>query len=689
MSDATVLNLLPGDIAPGRPYVERDEHEPPWHDRLAVGLWHGGVVPLVRASGTRQRRARTLVARVDALAAELATLDDDALRAQARTLRIELRRSGFVFEPVARVFALVREAASRVLGQRHYATQLMAGQWLLEGALVEMATGEGKTFAATLPAVAAALAGLPVHVITVNDYLAERDATTMAPLYRFFGLSVSAVKNGLPNPQRRAAYACDIAYASNKELAFDYLRDRAALGDRASPLHLAVEGLCEGRERGRSVVLRGLVFGIVDEADSVFIDEARTPLILSRQIDDGLQRDPCEAALAIAARLDEGPHFELEAAHRRVRLSDAGRDTIEDMVGDAARSAAHAHASESELGPFASARDAHESVQRALAAMHLYIRDQHYVVVEGKVQIVDEATGRAMPDRAWERGLHQTIEAKEGLTITGTRETLARITYQRLFRRYLRLGGMSGTATEVAAEIGRTYGLAVVRVPLHRPSRRAEIKAQCLRSSAAKWQAVVDAVERVAVRGQRPVLVGTRTVKASEELAALLAARGIAHVVLNARQDRDEALIVAAAGQAGRVTVATNMAGRGTDIVLGDGVAERGGLHVILTEYHESRRIDRQLFGRSARQGDCGSGEAIVALDDEVFVTQAPGLTRHLVRWLAQRGAPGRPLGPWALSLLRRVAQTAAEARNRDARESTLKQDRRYARMLAFAGRGE
>ena len=681
MSSAAILRLRPGDIAPGRPYVERDEHEPPWHDRLAVGLWHGMVIPLVRATGEPQRRARTLVARVDAMAAELAALDDEQLRAQARALRVELRRHGFAPLPVARVFALAREAAHRVLGQRHYASQLMAGGWLLDGALVEMATGEGKTFAATLPAVAAALAGLPVHVITVNDYLASRDAATMAPLYRYFGLSVGAVVHGLPNSERRAAYACDITYASNKELAFDYLRDRAALGDRASPLHLAVEGLCEGRERAESVVLRGLVFGIVDEADSVFIDEARTPLILSRQVGPGTAQGPVEAALAIAAHLGEGLHFDIEAAQRRVRLTAAGRDAIDDRV-DAAADAALAGNDDS---PFVSARDAHESVERALAARHLYLRNQHYVVIDGKVQIVDEATGRAMPDRAWERGLHQSIEAKEGLTLTGARETLARITYQRLFRRYLRLAGMSGTATEVAAEIGRTYGLPVVRAPLNRPSRRSAIVAQCVGDSASKWRAVVNAVERVAIHDRRPVLVGTRTVKASEELAALLDARGIEHVVLNARQDRDEARIVAAAGQAARVTVATNMAGRGTDIVLADGVAERGGLHVILTEYHDSRRIDRQLFGRSARQGDPGSGQAIVALDDNLFVTHAP----WLAAWLARRAASGRPVGPLALALLRLVAQAAAESRNRDARENTLKQDRRFVRLLAFAGRGE
>jgi preprotein translocase subunit SecA len=406
----------------------------------------------------------------------------------------------------------------------------------------------------------------------------------------------------------------------------------------------------------------------------VFIDEARTPVILAAAGDRSGHRAPCEAALRIAAQLEEGARFRLERAYRRVRLTDAGRDAV----------AAHADVAGSG-SPFASAREAEESVERALAALYLYARDQHYVVVERKVQIVDESTGRAMPDRAWERGLHQMIEAKEGLDLTGARETVARITYQRLFRRYLRLAGMSGTAIEVAAEVGRTYGLRVVRVPLHRPPRRGRGGARCFVEAGGKWRAVVAAIEAVAVGDRRPVLVGTRTVKASEELAAMLAARGIEHVVLNAKQDRDEALIVARAGEAGRVTVATNMAGRGTDILLGPGVVERGGLHVILTEYHESRRIDRQLLGRSARQGDPGSGEAIVALDDELFVSQ----TRHLTRWLARRGARGRRIGPLTLALLRRAAQAVAAAQSRHARDANLKQDRRFARMLAFAGRGE
>jgi preprotein translocase subunit SecA len=669
-----LVHVLPAELACGRPYVERDEREPQWHDRFASAVWHTAGAPVWRMAGARERRAQAVAARVQAQAAEIAELDDAALREQALALRASLRRQGFAAEPVARLFALVREAASRVVGQRHYETQLAAGWSLLQGALVEMATGEGKTFAATLPAVTAALAGLPVHVITVNDYLADRDAAAMGPLYRFFGLRVSAVVHGMTPAQRRAAYGGDVTYASNKELAFDYLRDRAALGDRASELHLALEGLRDGASRAGATVLRGMVFGIIDEADSVLIDEARTPLILSTMVDGSVQRAACEAALSLARRLAEGEHFEVDPALRRVRLTDAGRDMIDAL-----------DASSSDESTFASARERDEFVQRALAAVCLYALDHHYVVVDGKVQIVDESTGRAMPDRAWERGLHQMIEVKEGLQVSGVRETIARITYQRLFRRYLRLAGMTGTAMEVAAEIGRTYGLPVVRVPLHRPSRRTDHGVRCLRDAAAKWQAVADAVERVALRERRPVLIGTRTVRSSEEVSAVLHARGIEHVVLNARQDREEAAIVARAGEPGRVTVATNMAGRGTDIALAPGVAERGGLHVILTEYHESRRIDRQLIGRSARQGDPGSHEAIVALDDELFVHHAPALTRAAREGGGTGGIVRRP----AVAALRRLAQVRAERRNRDAREAALKQDRHFVRLLAFTGRGE
>jgi preprotein translocase subunit SecA len=680
MSEALLLRLSPRDLASGRPYAERDERAPAWHDELALGLWHGWVRPAWRQFGGPAASARRVVALTRRFEAEMAALDDKQLRLRAAALRQQLRRSSFGAEATAPFFALVREAAGRVLGQRHYDSQVHAGWLLLHGALVEMATGEGKTFAATLPVCAAALVGLPVHVVTVNDYLASRDAQAMAPLYAFFGLRCSAIVHELTRDQRRLVYAGDIAYASNKELTFDYLRDRTALGDRASPLHRAVAAGAGPAAAGAPTVLRGLAFAIVDEADSVFIDEARTPLILSATLPGGERSRIVGWGLAMAGALQPGVDFEVERALMRVRLTEAGRERIEGVLDDGAVALV-----ELPLPPDATRRSCTEAVTQALSALWLYHRDQQYVVAEGKVQIVDESTGRVMADRAWERGLHQMIEAKEGLDVTGERVTLARITYQRFFRRYLRLAGMTGTATEVAGEIGRVYGLPVWRVPLNRLSQARRARPRCLRDGDARWASVVANVRENAVVRGRPVLVGTRTVLASEQLSARLAAVGIAHVVLNAKFDRDEAEIIARAGVAGTVTVATNMAGRGTDIALGDGVAGRGGLHVILSEYHESARIDRQLFGRAARQGDPGSGEAIVAIDDELFRVHAPALTALVRRVLAARAELPAPL----LWLLRRVAQSSAEARNRGSRTASLKHDRRLAAVLAFSGRGE
>jgi len=669
------LHLTAQELAHGRPYAERHEEEPAWHDRAALWLWHGALAPLLSHTGRSAAVAQQVCDQARRLAPELAALDDDALKNRFRSLGPILRRQGFQRAPVAQCFAIVREAASRVLGLRHYDSQLIAGWWLLGGHLAEMATGEGKTLAATLPVCVAGLARLPVHVITVNDYLAARDAQAMGPLFAFLGLSCSAVTHGMSRDERRIAYASAVCYASNKELAFDYLRDRAALQDRSSAMHLAVDSLCGERQAEAQVVLRGLCFAIVDEADSVFIDEARTPLILSctAAADDNVQSS-LQAVLEFARRLQPQVHFDVDMARRRVRLTPAGEDHLESLPDDA-----------SGLSGMASPRAWRENVQRALAALWLYVRDEHYVVIDDKVQIVDASTGRVMPDRAWEQGLHQLIECKEGVPVTGQRETLARITYQRLFRRYLHLAGMTGTATEVAAEIGRTYRLPVARVPLHRPSQRRHLGLRCLPDAAAKWQAVADAVEQMAVQQGRPVLIGTRTVRASEEISAVLLQRGFVHVVLNAKQDHGEAELIAQAGQPGRITVATNMAGRGTDILLGDGVAGRGGLHVILTEYNESRRIDRQLVGRSARQGDPGSAEAIVALDDEVFTSHAPRGTAALRAWWCSHGR----LPAAAIRLLRWLAQGRLERMNRESREAQVRQDRRLAQMLSFSGRGE
>ncbi|HEU5018648.1 MAG TPA: prepilin peptidase [Pseudolabrys sp.] len=634
------------------------------------------MATLVRPAARRLRNPanslRGIVRSVEKHERVLHSLSDIELAGRARTMRGPLRRQGFERGLVGECFAIVREAAARTLGQRHYDEQLMAGWGLIQGKLIEMATGEGKTIAATLAASAVALAGYPVHVITVNDYLAERDAEAMAPLYRFLGLSVGAVVQGMPRSERREIYARSIAYCTNKELAFDYLRDRVAASRDGSQLHIGLRALRGGARGSQELVLRGLYFGIVDEADSVLIDEARTPLILSNTVGGAEEAELCRQALEFARGLSPGEEYTVNMAERSVHLTPLGEDSVADLA-------------EGLQGVWESARAREELVTQALSALIMFQRDQHYVVSDGKVQIVDESTGRVMPDRSWERGLHQLIEVKEACEPTQRRETLARLTYQRLFRRYVRVAGMTGTASEVAREIRSVYGLDVVRIPLHRPSRRSYASPRVCMSQREKWNEVAEAVSRVAEEEGRPILIGTRSVVASEQISAVLKLRGIEHALLNAKQDRSEAEIIARAGQSGRVTVATNMAGRGTDIRLASEVAERGGLHVILTEYHEARRIDRQLFGRCARQGDRGSCQVIVSLDDEIFTVFAPAATRVVLGL----GALRREFPVALLGWLRLLAQRFAEQRGRELRTQNLKLDRQLDDILAFSGRGE
>ena len=659
-------------LAGGRPYPERSDEPLPWYDELATQLHLRLLLPLTRRWSQRAGRLSPIIDKVLPHTKLLQVASDDDLKARIQGLRRRLRRQGFEPVLVGECFALISEAAARTIGQRHYPCQLMAGWALLHGGLVEMATGEGKTFAATLPAVVAAWSGQPVHVITVNDYLAQRDATELQPLYRFLGLQAGVVMQGLQRAARREAYALPITYCSNKELAFDYLRDRVTMARRSSRLQLALERL-QGvaRPADEQLVLRGLVFAIVDEADSVFIDEARTPLILSAKVQAASEQMDFELALRLARPMRQGQDFRIDAQDRRAILLDPGTGTLAARLGGD--------------GVWSSARAAAELLTQALCALHLYHRDQHYVVVDGKVQVVDEPTGRVMPDRSWERGLHQMIEVKEGCEISDRRETLARITYQRLLRRYVRLAGMTGTAAEVASEVKAIYRLDMARLPMHRPLRRDRWPDHVCITADAKWQAVADVVAQVAQRDGRPVLIGTRSVRASEQISALLAERGIDHALLNAKQDQQETAVVAEAGQRARVTVATNMAGRGTDIKLGPGIAGLGGLHVILTEHHDSRRVDRQLFGRCARQGDPGSCQAVVSLDDELYRVNAPLAARLAIAMAAR--------WPGWLRLIARsltwLAQSAAERRSAFVRAQTLKSDQRLGKTLAFSGRGE
>jgi preprotein translocase subunit SecA len=659
-----------GSPAADAPYAEKADRKEGHLDGALLGAW-GRVSPYLFSKLARDR-LRRLTLQVDNLEPLLKSSPDRLLRELADELRPRLLSASLYSQEIAHSFALVREAAHRHLGMRHYHVQLLGGAAMMGGALAEMETGEGKTLTALLPAVTAALMGRPVHIVTVNDYLARRDAEQLAPVYNALGLSVGLVQHGQPPQERQRAYASDVTYCTNKELVFDYLRDRLALGSRRAMARILIDKMFKNEFVGghQPLLLRGLHFAIVDEADSVLIDEARTPLILS-----GIQESAANAsglydsALDIARRLVPGEEFHVRAHEKTIRLTDRGEGKIAKLAAGLP-------------GLWVIRRAREELVQHALAALHLYRRDVQYIVADGKVQIVDEYTGRVMPDRSWESGIHQLIEAKEHCAITERRKTLAQITYQRFFRRYMHLCGMTGTAIEPAGELRAVYGLPVVRIPTNQPLQRMNSGSRMLPTAELKWKTVVESVHAAAHAG-RAVLVGTRSVEASEHISQLLRKAGLNPVVLNARQDREEAEIVARAGQPGRITVATNMAGRGTDIQLHPAVRDAGGLHVVLTEYHESRRIDRQLFGRAGRQGDPGSYESIVALDDELFRRFAANLLRQLVN----KGARStRPIPPVIARALRSYSQSAAKRLHWRARRIALAQDQRLNKILGFAG---
>jgi preprotein translocase subunit SecA len=649
-------------------YPERPDETLSWLDSQGEAV----RAALERLARMRRSRWRAIPGLVEAHADDAARLDDDSLRQRAVEVGLELRKQGFDDAVVARAFALVREAAQRRLGQRPYDVQLIGGWVLLQGAVAEMETGEGKTLTATLPACTAALAGVPVHVITVNDYLARRDAEALRPLYESLGLSVGLVVSGMDPESRRRAYACDVAYCTGKEVAFDYLKDRIALRGHDRRLHRALDALRGEGDPAGALVHRGLHFAIVDEADSVLIDEARTPLIIADRRREELEEETYGVALELAEEFQRGRDFELDERERRVALTDEGCERLADLA-------------EPRGGIWSGPRRREEFVRMALQALHLFHRDQHYLVADDKVQIIDENTGRVMPDRSWEQGLHQLMEIKEGVTLTGRQETRARISFQRFFRRYLHLAGMTGTARAASRELGSVYGLGVVRVPTNRPLLRRFEGERVFARGDEKWRAVVERVAELQ-GASRPVLVGTRSVATSEELAARLREAGIEHQVLNARQDEEEATVVERAGEPGRVTVATNMAGRGTDIRLAPGLETLGGLHVIATERHESARIDRQLYGRCGRQGDPGSCEAFLSLEDELIEVHAPAALRAVARRAL--------VGPVAL---RRLvlhasfswAQRAAGRLHARVRRDLLRHDARLDALLAFSGRPE
>ena len=611
-----------------------------------------------RLGGLFRRRSSVLAglmeqaAQIDRLAGEWLSLRDHHLQRRLMELRDKFRRGGKQVEVDALVIpalAGIREAADRKLGMRPFLVQLAGALALHRGDLAEMATGEGKTLTAGVAAVLSGWTRRPCHIVTVNDYLVERDADWMRPLHEFCGVRAGWVAAAMEPAERRKNYDLDITYVTSKELLADFLRDRLRLGALSDPSRRLLRDLIRPRAAAGDdgLVMRGLHSAIVDEADSVLIDEAVTPLIISAPHKNPLLEGAIGIARKIADSLEAGVDYRLNHRYREVELSPAGRVRLESLCGDLP-------------GIWRGSERRDELVRQALTAREYFLRNKQYIVSEGKVVIVDEFTGRQMPQRTWRQGLHQAIEAKEDLPLSDPAETVARLSFQRFFRCFHRLSGMTGTAIEAAPEFWHIYRLPVIRIPTNRPCRREQWPDQVLLDESAKWQSVVRSVESLHAT-DRPILVGTRSVDASEKLALLLKERGLDSSILNAVRHRDEATVIAIAGERGRITIATNMAGRGTDIKLGHGVAALGGLHVLATERHESGRVDRQLFGRAGRQGDPGSAQAFVSLEDEIARRYLPGLVRGVLHRAARGGLAGwRKMAEGGIALAQARAQTQA-----------------------------
>lgn len=648
-----------------------------------------------RIAGWWRRRPSTLDAlrreaeAVDALESRFAGLDDRALGGSLREAAKKFRRPERMLAAEARIegLAAVREAARRQTGLRPFLVQLIGALALDRGYLAEMATGEGKSLTAALAAVLAGWRARPCHVVTVNDYLAERDARKFAGFYRFCGLTVGHVISTMEPAERRAGYAADVTYTTSKEVLADFLRDRLRLGTVTQPERRLIRHMLNPRIGGTDdLIMRGLGSAIIDEADSVLIDEAVTPLIICQPRGNDSMREAAEIAATLAHTLEPGKHYRVDRQHREVDLLPAADARLEEAAQAMPRF-------------WSGLARRRELVTQAVTARELYQRDRHYVVQAGKIVIVDEFTGRLMPQRTWREGLHQAIEAKEKIELTTPTEILARLSFQRFFRGYRRLSGMTGTGREAAAEFWRIYGLAVVPIPTNRPCVREQWPDLYFARSAERWAAVAREIASVHATG-RPVLAGTRSVAASEELARMLGELGLNCQILNAVRHAEEAEIVARAGESGRITIATNLAGRGTDILLGAGVAALGGLHVIATEPNESGRVDRQLFGRAGRQGNPGSARLFASMEDDLVRRFVPELLRRQAAkglpdatktdgatnaTAAKRHPPG-PSRAWSARTVVRYAQLAAQRLAARQRAAVLRHDLWLDEALSFAG---
>ena len=585
------------------------------------------------------KKLRPLVAKINALEPEMQALADEELPQRLAVYREQVQNGEKDLDAVLpEVFALVREASTRVLGMWHYDVQLLGAMALHNGKIAEMKTGEGKTLVATLAVILNSLEGKGVHVVTVNDYLAKRDAEWMGRLYNFLGLSVGVIVAGLSDEQRKEAYGADITYGTNNEFGFDYLRDNMKF-------------------YAEQLVQRGHHYAIVDEVDSILIDEARTPLIISGASDEST--DLYQKVDEVVRTLEKEKHYTVDEKGKTASLTDEGVLYVEEQLGienlyDTANITAQHH------------------VLQSLKAHTVFRRDVDYIVKDDQVVIVDEFTGRLMAGRRFSDGLHQALEAKEHVTVAAENQTLASITFQNYFRMYDKLSGMTGTADTEAVEFAQIYGLEVSTIPPNRPMVRKDMPDLIYRTRREKMQAIIQAIKELHATGQ-PVLVGTISIETSELISQLLKREGVPHSVLNAKHHAQEAEIVAQAGQAGKVTIATNMAGRGTDIKLGEGVVELGGLHILGTERHESRRIDNQLRGRSGRQGDPGSSRFYLSLEDDLMRLFGSDRLSGLMQKLGMQ--EGEPIENNMVSRAIENAQKRVEGHHFEIRKTLLDYD--------------
>jgi preprotein translocase subunit SecA len=667
-------------IAPAKDY-QRTQYRPPSKPLQGADAAFNRLIGHYHRRNQVSEKLRQDAEAINALAPGLVELSDGKLHQRLMELREQFHRGGSaVEEHLHPALAAIREASARQLGMRPFLVQIMGALALYRGYLAEMATGEGKTLTAGLAAVLAGWTKRPCHIVTVNDYLVERDAERLTPLYTFCGIRVGCVTGAMEDADRHKGHACDVTYTTSKELLADFLRDRIRLGDLQNPTrrlirHL-VSPLAVAKATGEGLVMRGLHTAIVDEADSVLIDEAVTPLIISAAHENEQLKEAVRIGHEMIADLHPGADYEVKARYKEIELTETGKQKLLDR-------AAILRKSGSDLSGLWQGTDRRlELLVQALAAREFFTRDKQYIVENGQVVIVDEFTGRPMPQRTWREGMHQAIEAKEGVLISNPSETMARLSFQRFFRCFYKLSGMTGTAREASAEFWQIYQLPVVQIPTNRPCVRKQWPDRVLIDEETKWAAIVEEIARIHAQG-RPILVGTRSVYASELLAGLLARKQLQCNVLNASRLNEEASIIAMAGEHARITIATNMAGRGTDILLGRDVAALGGLHVIATERHESGRVDRQLFGRSARQGDPGSSQAFVSLQDELISRYLPATVQKVIRNSFKSGAPGsRPLADTGFWLAQRKAQRLAAKQ----RQAVLKSDLWLDEALSFAG---